>query len=139
MSLTLNFGSQSTDLTNAGDLVKFLASHFPAELKFATDPTQIAAKTLQDLGNTPISLNFSTSKQLSWDLGTSGNVTFGFSPSASGGVSIQTSGTLFTYTLADASDPISVTVPANTGYVSITFNVSLGVSAEVVSARETLA
>jgi hypothetical protein len=129
MSLTLNFGSQSTDLTSASDLVKFLTSNVPAELKFATDPTQSAAQTLQDIGNTQVSLNFSTSKQLSWDLGTSGNVTFGFSPSASGGVSIQTSGTLFTYTLADGSQPVAVPVPANTGYVSITFNVSLGVSA----------
>lgn len=128
MSLTLNFGSQTADLTNASDLVKFLTSNFPAELKFATDPTQSAAQTLQDLGNTAVSLNFSTSKQLSWDLGTSGSVTFGFSPSASGGVSIQTSGTLFTYTLADGSDPVSVPVPADKGYVSITFNVSIGVS-----------
>lgn len=129
MSLTLNFGSQSTDLTDASDLAKFLTSNLPAELKFATDPTQSAARTLQDLGNTQVSLNFSTSKQLTWNLGTGGNVTFGFSPSASGGVSIQTSGTLFTYTLAGGSQPVTVPVPANTGYVSITFNVSLGVSA----------
>ena len=130
MSLTLNFGSQRTDLTDASDLVKFLASNFPAELKFATDPAQDSGKTLQDLGHTPVSLSFATSKDLSWNLGASGNVTFGFSPSASGGVSIQTSGTLFKYTLDGESQPVVEPVPANTGYVSITFHVSLGISAE---------
>ncbi len=129
MPLTLNFGSKSTDLSSTADLVKFLESNGPAELKFLSDVTQFASETLQNIGNQQVSLKFSTSKQLKWNLGTNGNVTFGFSPSASAAVSIQTTGTLFTYKLSDGSPEVAVPVPAKTGYVSITFNVSLSVSA----------
>jgi len=130
MSLTLKLGSTSTDLDNSSDLIKFLTSNPAAELTFLGDLTQINNTTLKDLGNKQVSLTFNTSKQIKWDLGGSGGVTFGFSPSAGGTVSIDTTGTLFTYKLNEDSDPVNVPIPANTGYVSVTFNMSLGVSAE---------
>lgn len=123
--LTLNFGNAAVGLDSESDLVKTLGAKIYGELRFPGDPSQAIGNTLGDSTSPRTSLGFSPTNPLSWDLGDNGNVTFGLTPSAKGEVSIQKSGTLFTYTLGD-DEPTKVPVPAGHAYVSITLNVSLG-------------
>jgi hypothetical protein len=128
MSLSIDIGNNTVELSPDGDLAKYLSPGLDTIFQFDQRLQDLVTASNGTLANSiegSLAGTFTTAQDVKWDLGEYANIALVFRPAFSGGIEITKSGPIFSYLPGDREEPFEVQVPEGHVYVSVVFEVNL--------------